>query len=80
MGKIIENSVESIVQNIPNDYEDERTINKIDLYNQPDKNAILDIIQKLLKILYPGYYFFVDHDTGIVIGETAVIGEHVKIY
>lgn len=27
-----------------------------------------------------GNYFFIDHGTGIVIGETAVIGHHVKIY
>lgn len=27
-----------------------------------------------------GSYFFVDHCTGAVIGETAVIGEHVKLY
>ena len=27
-----------------------------------------------------GRYFFIDHGTGIVIGETCVIGEHVKIY
>ncbi len=27
-----------------------------------------------------GKYFFIDHGTGIVIGETTVIGEHVKIY
>ncbi|MBR6316510.1 MAG: serine acetyltransferase [Lachnospiraceae bacterium] len=27
-----------------------------------------------------GKYFFIDHGTGIVIGETAVIGENVKIY
>ena len=27
-----------------------------------------------------GKYFFIDHGTGIVIGETAVIGSHVKIY
>jgi serine O-acetyltransferase len=27
-----------------------------------------------------GEYFFIDHGTGIVIGETAVIGNHVKIY
>ena len=27
-----------------------------------------------------GKYFFIDHGTGIVIGETCVIGEHVKIY
>lgn len=27
-----------------------------------------------------GRYFFIDHGTGIVIGETTEIGEHVKIY
>ena len=27
-----------------------------------------------------GSYFFVDHCTGTVVGETAVIGEHVKMY
>lgn len=27
-----------------------------------------------------GSYFFIDHGTGVVIGETTTIGEHVKIY
>jgi serine O-acetyltransferase len=27
-----------------------------------------------------GAYFFIDHGTGVVIGETATIGEHVKLY
>jgi serine O-acetyltransferase len=27
-----------------------------------------------------GRYFFIDHGTGIVIGETTIIGNHVKIY
>ncbi len=27
-----------------------------------------------------GDYFFIDHGTGVVIGETCTIGEHVKIY
>ncbi len=27
-----------------------------------------------------GRYFFIDHGTGIVIGETTIIGDHVKIY
>jgi serine O-acetyltransferase len=27
-----------------------------------------------------GKYFFIDHGTGVVIGETSVIGDHVKIY
>lgn len=48
--------VEGIVQRILDDYTDERAVNKTDLYNQPDKKAVIDIIGKLLKILYPGYY------------------------
>ncbi|MGN0262742.1 MAG: serine O-acetyltransferase, partial [Eggerthellaceae bacterium] len=27
-----------------------------------------------------GDYFFIDHATGVVIGETCVIGKHVKVY
>ena len=27
-----------------------------------------------------GHYFFIDHGTGVVIGETCEIGEHVKLY
>ena len=27
-----------------------------------------------------GAYFFIDHGTGVVIGETSVIGDHVKLY
>jgi serine O-acetyltransferase len=27
-----------------------------------------------------GRYFFIDHGTGVVIGETCTIGEHVKLY
>ena len=56
MKKMSEHSVEDIVGIILEDYEDDRIINKTDLYNQPDKNAILDIVRKLMKILYPGYY------------------------
>ena len=56
MGRPNEGRVESIVQLILDDYTDERAINKTDLYNQPDKKAVIDIVGKLLKILYPGYY------------------------
>lgn len=56
MGKLDQNRVEQIVSSILGDYEDSRSINKTDLYNQPDKKAIIDIVEKLLKIIYPGYY------------------------
>ena len=45
-----------IVGDILKDYQNGRTIDKIDIFNQPDKDVIIDIIQKLLKILFPGYY------------------------
>lgn len=56
MSTLEENRVESIVQLILSDYDAEKPINKTDISNQPDKNAIIDIIDKLLKIIYPGYY------------------------
>ena len=48
--------IEDVVNVILSDYEDERTVNRIDICNQPDRKAIVDVVEKLLKILYPGYY------------------------
>ena len=48
--------IEEVVNTILSDYEDERTVNRIDICNQPDRKAIVDVVEKLLKILYPGYY------------------------
>lgn len=47
---------EEAVNKILKSYEDKKEINGIDIANQPDKKAIIEIIHKLLKILYPGYY------------------------
>lgn len=47
---------EEAVGKILKNYEDKKVINEIDIANQPDKKAIIEIINKLLKILYPGYY------------------------
>ena len=42
------------------------------------------MIPRMMTDIHPGAtigeYFFIDHGTGIVIGETTNIGEHVKIY
>ena len=46
--------IEGIVQRILDDFGDDRAINKTDLCNEPDKTAIIDVIDKLMKILYPG--------------------------
>lgn len=56
MTRAADNRIEEIVDMIINDYEEDRTINRVDILNQPDKQAIVYIVEKLLKILYPGYY------------------------
>lgn len=56
MDRCSDDRVESVVQLILDDYNDDKAINKTDLCNEPDKDAIIDIVEKLMKILYPGYY------------------------
>ncbi len=56
MTRSADNRIDEIVDMIIEDYEDDRTVNRVDILNQPDKKAIVDIVEKLMKILYPGYY------------------------
>lgn len=56
MGNTIESKVEDIVQNILQDYQSDRAIDKIDLFHQPDKEVVIDIVRKLIQIIFPGYY------------------------
>lgn len=51
-----DNCTEKVINNILKSYEDNKEINGIDINNQPDKKSIIEIINKLLKILYPGFY------------------------
>lgn len=48
--------INDIVSNIINDYEKKRTIDRMDIFNKPDKNIIIDMVDKLIRIVYPGYY------------------------
>ncbi len=52
----IEAQIENVVDGILADYQMGRDIDKIDLFRHPDKAVITDLIQKLLRIVYPGYF------------------------
>jgi serine O-acetyltransferase len=52
----IEAEIKGIVNNILEDYENEKTIDSIELFDQPDTEVVADITKKLLNIVYPGYY------------------------
>ena len=53
---LIEEKIEGIVDAILDDYNGDRDIDKIDLFSHPDKAIITDMIHKLLRIVYPGFY------------------------
>ena len=51
-----ESGIERVLESILSDYSQGRDIDKVDLYGHPDKEVITDMIHKLLRIVYPGYY------------------------
>jgi len=52
----IETKISSIVADLLKDYNDDRNINRVENFSQPDTESIRSIISKLLKIIYPGFY------------------------
>ncbi len=51
----IEQQIEQVVDGILSDYRHGRDIDKMDTLRNPDKDVVIDIIQKLRRILFPGY-------------------------
>ena len=52
----IEERIESVVDRILSDYNLGRDIDRIELRQYPDKEVITDVIRKLLRIVYPGFF------------------------
>ena len=51
----IELQIETLVDAILTDYQNGRDIDKVDLKRHPDKDVVIDMIGKLLRIVFPGY-------------------------
>ena len=51
-----EAKIESVVDSILSDYASGRAIDKIERVRRPDKDVIIDIIEKLRRIVFPGYF------------------------
>ena len=52
----IESKIENVVDTILEDYRNGRDIDKMELSRQPDKDVIIDMIEKLRRIVFPGYF------------------------
>ncbi|WP_029231574.1 serine O-acetyltransferase EpsC [Butyrivibrio sp. VCB2006] len=51
----LKNEIKNIVDLIIADYDNGRDVDQMDVFNQPDRDAVKDIVIKLLRIIYPGY-------------------------
>ena len=51
-----EEKIESVVDSILKDYGSQRDIDMLEQYRNPDKDVIIDIIEKLRRIVFPGYF------------------------
>ena len=52
----IEQQIEGIVDSILEDYLQGRDIDRIEPFRHPDKDVIIDMIDKLRRIVFPGYF------------------------
>ena len=51
-----EKIVNTLIDEILKDYEENRIIDRLNVFDQPSKENIIDIIYKLQKIIFPGYF------------------------
>ena len=51
-----EKEIEALVDTILDDYKGDRDIDRLEVYRQPDKDVVIDIIDKLRRIVFPGYF------------------------
>lgn len=52
----INDRIEQLTENILSDYEKKRDIDKENTFSQPDKEVVADIIWKVQRIIFPGFY------------------------
>lgn len=55
-GNTIDTKVKNIVSDILDDYKKAKDIDKINIFDKPDKAKIIEITRKLSQIVFPGYF------------------------
>ena len=48
--------IEAVVDTILEDYRNGREIDKIDIFRHPDRDTVADILAKLRRLVFPGYF------------------------
>lgn len=69
-GIVAEKEIKQIIQHIFSDYRQGKNVDATRIYNKPDKAEVRIIVEKLFRIIYPGY--FRDRSTRIVNPENSI--------
>ncbi len=56
MSSSIGNKIDQIVDLLMQDYQTDRTIDAIKPFDYPDRDEVIDVLEKLKIVIYPGYY------------------------
>ena len=73
----MDNRIKEVTGAILNDYSQGRYIDKENNFSQPEKEAVVDIIEKLQKIIFPGFYRMKDYRYYTVESMTSTLVEDV---
>ncbi|MBQ9885963.1 MAG: serine acetyltransferase [Lachnospiraceae bacterium] len=52
----IDGKINNVLNNLLEDYSNDRTIDEIKPFDHPNRDIVIDILEKLRRIVYPGYY------------------------
>lgn len=82
MSDIIAKNIEEVVNSICTDIVEQpsRAVDKLNVHAQPDFSTIVDIIHKLFRIVYPGYYIDRVYQSFNVRTMVATVTEDVAYY
>lgn len=56
MADIISEKIPAVIGKILADYENDRSIDKLDVFNQLDKQVIVELTEKLFRVIFPGFF------------------------
>lgn len=52
----MDRKINALADSLMQDYQKGRTIDEIKMFEYPDKNIVIDILEKIKIVVYPGYY------------------------
>jgi len=72
-----EKEIANLVSKVIEDYDGGKNIDATDIFNKPDRNEIIDIVNNLFFVMYPGYFKDRTYKTYNLRNELAVMIEDI---